>query len=404
MYANLPNQPDRKTYPIDTFSRLTLIVVIGALCVVAVGGFFAGYVVGQRNTPNPQAIFNEVWRITDREFYYDKPTEPERAYAAINGLLSSLKDPHTIFLPPAPAAKQNAVMRGEEGGVGATVAQLEDKRFQVMEVRRGWPFERAGGKAGDVILAVDGAEIAGLTLEQVVSKIRGPLGTPVRLTLAREGSPDPIEITPVRQQINVYGEMWEDRIGYLSLTTFNATAPADMRTQLEKIMAANPRALILDLRGNTGGYLTESLEIADLFLSEGLIATERMKDGSVRRFEAKTGEIAEQVPVVVLVNGMSASASEIVAGAIQDRKRGVLIGQRTFGKGSVQRIFSFGDGSQLFVTAGAWYTPNETPIQKHGDQPGGLKPDIEVPPSTSGALVQTDPVEQAAIDYIKKNF
>lgn len=398
------NTPNRNTYPIDTFSRFTLIVVIGGLFVVAIGGFFAGYVVGQRNTPNPQAIFNDVWRITDREFYYDKPAEPERAYAAINGLLSSLKDPHTIFLPPAPAAKQIAVMRGEEGGVGAVVAQLDDKRFQVLEVRRGWPFEQAGGQAGDIILTVDDTDVTGLTLEQVVSRIRGPLGTPVRLKLNREGRPDPVEITPVRQQINVYGEMWEDKIAYLSLNTFNATAPADMRAQLDKLVAENPRALILDLRNNTGGYLTESLEIADLFLAEGLIATERMKDGSVKRFESKSGEKAENLPIVVLVNGMSASASEIVAGAIQDRKRGVLIGQRTFGKGSVQKIFSFGDGSQLFVTAGAWYTPNETPIQKQGDQPGGLKPDVEVTPPATGEIIQTDPVEQAAIDYIKKNF
>jgi carboxyl-terminal processing protease len=167
-------------------------------------------------------------------------------------------------------------------------------------------------------------------------------------------------------------------------------------------LAQQPRALILDLRDNGGGFLDEAIQIADFFLGEGLIATEKTASGQTRRFTSRDGDFAEKVPMVVLVNQRSASASEIVAGALQDRGRAVLIGQRTFGKGSVQRLFTLSDGSQLRVTQGAWYTPNETPIERHGSEQSGLQPDITV--ELPSSRPQGDPILEAALEYIRKHF
>jgi carboxyl-terminal processing protease len=203
-----------------------------------------------------------------------------------------------------------------------------------------------------------------------------------------------------RGQINVYGTMLENGIAYLSMDVFNSTAPADVRAALEQLLPQRPRALILDLRNNGGGFLNESVDIADLFLGSGPIATEKLTSGETHQFDAQDGDIAESIPLVVLVNGRSASASEIVAGAIQDRGRGILVGQRTFGKGSVQALHMLSDGSQLRVTQGAWYTPNQTPIERRGDQPGGLLPNIlvAIPPEPTPGV---DAELEAARRYIR---
>ncbi|CAG0996627.1 partial putative CtpA-like serine protease, partial [Anaerolineae bacterium] len=247
---------------------------------------------------------------------------------------------------------------------------------------------------------VDGVEVKGKALDEVVTLIRGELGTQVRLTISRASVNEPFEVSVTRAQINIFGRILKDTdIAYISMAIFNQTAPADIQAQLEKLLPLKPRALILDLRGNGGGLLTESIQIADLFLTEGAVASEKTASGQNRQFNAKTGEIGESIPLVVLVNGGSASASEIVAGAFQDRDRAVLIGQRTFGKGSVQVLHILSDGSQLRITNGAWYTPNETPLEHTGDEPGGLIPDVAITlpdPLPMGR----DLILEAAIDYI----
>ena len=361
-----------------SLSGAQTVLLLVALMFTAGGSFVAGYLAGRPERAVRLGVLEEAWRIIQEDFYYPLPSEDEQVYGAIRGLLSTLNDQHTVLLPPVAAARDAAVMQGQVGGVGAIVSMTDQNEVIVVEARRGWPAEQAGVRAGDVIVAVDGTDIGGQTLEEAVNRIRGPLGTPVTLTLRRRGVALPFDLTMTRGQINVYGQMLQDDIAYISFDVFNSTAPADVRVALSRLLAESPRALILDLRGNGGGFLNEALDIADLFLPAGLIATERTSAGETRRFTARDGDAGEQVPLVVLVDGRSASASEIVAGAIQDRGRGVLIGERTFGKGSVQGLHVLSDGSQLRVTQGAWYTPDETPIERRGDAPGGLLPDIVV--------------------------
>lgn len=383
------------------FGGLQVVIILSALVLTALGAFTAGYVAARPAVAaSPRAVLDEAWQIVDREFYYPKPSETERTYAAINGMLASLKDPHTVLLQPVAAARDEQVMQGQVGGVGAFVGQSEAGQLVITEVRRGWPAEQAGVRAGDVILAVDGKDVTGMALADAVNLIRGPLGTEVTLTVKRVGARNLLNLTMKRDQINVYGTMLDSGIAYISVDIFNQTAPRDVEKFLRDLLAQNPRALILDLRGNGGGFLNESLEIADMFLPEGLIATQRSSTGETKRYTSKDGGLAEQLPMVVLVDGRSASASEIVAGALKDRGRAALIGQRTFGKGSVQTLHRLSDGSQLRVTSGQWYTPNETPIRESIDgQPGGLQPNIvvRVPERPTPGV---DPFVNAAIQYI----
>jgi carboxyl-terminal processing protease len=319
-------------------------------------------------------------------------------------MLTTLKDSHTIFLPPVPASKDAATLAGETGGVGAVVRMNDANQVVIAEARRGWPAERAGVKAGDIILAVDGKSVNGLTLNQAVDLVRGPLGSEVELTLKRANVAQPLVLKMTRAQINVFGEMLDNNIAYISLNLFDKTSPDEVTKQLNDLLGQqHPRALIFDLRGNGGGLLDSGLKIADLFLPAGLVATEKDAFGENLRFESKTGEIGEKIPMVVLVDANTASASEIVSGALQDRKRAVLIGQRTYGKGSVQSLHTLSDGSQLRVTTGAWYTPNETPIEHQGDQAGGLMPDVQVtlPDKPTPGV---DPVMDAAIQYVKAHY
>lgn len=384
---------------------IQIIIVLGALALTAVGAFAAGYIAatGTATSSADLRLLRDVWNTVDREFYYPKPTDTERVYGAINGMLSTLNDPHTLFLPPVIAEHDAQVMRGEIGGVGAIVTTNEAQQFVVAEARLGWPAQQAGVQAGDIIVKVDDKDVTGLSLTDAVNLIRGPLGTQVTLTLKRPSQTEPVVVTLTRTQINVFGLMLQDNIGYISLGQFTATSPKDVEQQLKNLLEKKPRAIIFDLRDNGGGYLNESLDIADLFLTEGVIATEKTTHGENKTFPSKTGQIGESIPLVVLVNGNSASASEIVAGALKDRHRATLIGQRTYGKGSVQGIWQLEGGGQLRVTVGAWYTPNETPIQSVDGKPGGLVPDVEVTiPETPTPGV--DPFRQAAIDYILKNY
>jgi carboxyl-terminal processing protease len=384
---------------------LSVGIIVACMVVLTGGAFVAGYITGSSRIDPRLNAFWEAWQIADRDFFYTKPSEEERIRGAITGMLSTFNDPHTLYLPPVVAETTNREMSGEVGGIGAIVAQTEDNRFVITEVRIGMPAEQAGMRPGDQIVQVEDTAVDGKTINEVVALIRGPLNTDVQVTVARPDEIDPITFTLNRAQTNVHAEMIEPGIAYLSLSTFNRTSPDNMRIALERLMAQNPRALILDLRGNPGGYLDESTVITDLFLKDGPIAHERLSDGSSESWEAKPGDVAEDIPLYILVNGGSASASEIVAGALQDRGRAILIGQRTYGKGSVQVLYSLSDGGQLRVTHGAWFTPNETPLQVEG-QPIGLVPDVivEVPTDPNQVRPGVDPILEAALETIRKTL
>ena len=343
-------------------------------------------------------LFWEVWDLVQRNFYGDLPDMQQLTYAAIRGMLGTLGDDYTAFIEPSIAAVISEDATGEFEGIGAFVGLDEDGKVEIVEPFEGGPAEQAGIRAGDRVLAVDGVSVLGSTLYEAIGLIRGPEGTEVALLIEREGVDEPFEITVTRARLEITitdVEMREDGIGYIRLYDFSATASARMEDGLEELLAQDPEGIIFDLRANPGGWLDQAIDVADLFLDDGVVVIERWSDGRERSFEVGPGDVGEDVPLVVLVNGGSASAAEIVAGALQDRERALLIGEPTFGKGSVQRPFMLSDGSELRVTAALWFTPNDRAI--HGE---GLAPDIEVPWPEEDVEPGDDPQLERAVEYM----
>jgi len=344
-------------------------------------------------------IFWEVWDLVQHNFYGELPDMQDVTYAAIRGMLSTLDDKYTAFIEPDAAAILAEDATGEFEGIGAFVDMDEEGRLEIVQPFEGGSAEKAGLLAGDCVLEVDGVPIVGSTLYEAVGLIRGPASTQITLLIEREGISEPFEVTVTRARFEIpitEVEMRDDQVGYIRLYDFSATAGERMEKGLEELLAQEPRGIILDLRQNPGGWLDQAVEVADLFLDDGVIAVERFSDGGEQTFEARPGDVGEDVRLVVLVDGSSASASEIVAGALQDRERAILIGESTFGKGSVQRPFTLKDGSELRVTVALWFTPNGQAI--HGQ---GLRPDIEVPwPEEEDVEPGVDPQLERAVEYL----
>lgn len=356
-------------------------------------------------TPTPSTIQNEedafnlfweVWDIVRQAYYGELPDTKTLIYGAIRGSLQTLGDEYTSFIEPQIAAIMAEDASGEFQGIGAYVRMRDDGKLEITGIIPDTPAEAAGLKSGDRVLAVDGQSIIGYSIYEAIALIRGPAGTPVTLLIERPGERETFEVTITRARIEVplvEAKMLEGDIAYIRLNEFSATATRQMTNALKDLMNRTPRGLILDLRNNPGGWLDQALDVADLFLDEGVIMIERSAEGE-KVFRSHSGDTAESIPLVVLVNQGSASAAEIVAGAIQDRGRGILVGEQTFGKGSVQRPYRLSDGSELRVTIARWYTPNDQAI--HGE---GLKPDIEVP-WPEDAAPEEDPQLDRAVEYL----
>src|SRR5574341_1388485 len=373
-------------------------VIVGA---VFTPGMFSGQSNGAPVLPQPTVsdqqpqgtdfdIFWEVWNIVEDRFYYDLPDQRTRVYGAINGMLESLGDPYTAFVPPEQADILREDNSGYFEGIGAYVAESPDGGVHIIRVFEGGPADSAGVRAGDRIVAVGGVDITGNILDESLLLIRGPANTDVTLTIVREGVEDPLEITVTRARLEIptiESRMLENNIGYVALFEFNSEASARLEEAVQGLLDEGATSLILDLRDNPGGFLDESIAVADLFLPEGVVLIERDVDGGVTEHTSDNGDIAEDIPLVVLVNGNSASASEIVAGALRDRGRATLIGETTFGKGSVQLLYDLSDGSQLRVTFANWYTPDDISISGQG-----IEPDIfvETPQEPGSADVQLE--------------
>jgi carboxyl-terminal processing protease len=343
-------------------------------------------------------VFWEAWDILEQNFYGELPEEEELPYAAIQGVIASTGDPYTAFLDPVQAEVFRTDLQGGFEGIGATVRLTPEGRFLIVQPIPGWPAIEAGLRAGDIVLAVDGTELVGMSLYEAITLIRGPAGTTVTLLVQREEVDEPFEIEIVRARIElpvVESRMLEGNVGYVRLHDFGETAGRELEDALEELNANELDGLIFDLRGNGGGYLAISVQVTSQFVDEGPILIERFRDGQVRRYPAEPGGLALDVPLVVLVDGSSASASEIAAGAIQDTGRGVLIGTTTLGKGSVQTVHELSDGSELRVTIARWFTPNDRAI--HGV---GLEPNIEVELTEQDILDDSDPQLDRAIEYL----
>ncbi len=339
----------------------------------------------------------EVWEIINREFDGFLPSSSEITYQSIKGSMELLEDQYSRFLPPEIAERSRIQIQGGYEGIGAYVDLTEDGNLLIVRPIDGQPADEAGLLGGDIVIEVDGSSITGMPLAEIVAMVTGPKGTEVTLTVFREETGETIEFTITRQRIDfplVTSEMLEENIGYVRLTSFSSGADEQLIIAIEELLEDEPVGLIFDLRDNPGGLLVESIEVSDLFLPQGIVAYQRDSQGNERVFESDDGDLAETIPLVVLVNEGSASGSEIVAGAINDLDRGVLIGARTLGKGSVQQSYTLSDGSELRVTIARWYTPNNITIGMEG-----IAPDIEVEtPLDLGG--EDDGQLERAIDYL----
>jgi carboxyl-terminal processing protease len=343
--------------------------------------------------------FWEAWNIV-HEDYVDQPVDDTLLMqGAIRGMMDALGDEHSSYMDPKTYEAASTMLSGQEyEGIGAWVDTTSDY-LTVISPIPGSPAEEVGLKPGDKIIGIDGEDMTGIDAELVRQRVLGPAGTTVVLTVAREGEPEALEFTITREKIIVKsasGEMLEDGIGYVQITTFGDKTTRELRATLEELMAQNPRGLVIDLRNNGGGYLQTSVEVASEFIGEGVILYEQYGDGERDTYRALKNGQATKIPLVVLINEGTASASEIVAGAIQDYERGQLVGVTSYGKGSVQNWVPLSDNQgAVRVTIAKWLTPEERAINGEG-----LQPDVVVEITDADREVERDPQLDKAVEVL----
>lgn len=319
------------------------------------------------------STFWEVWHLAEANFLYPEKFDTQsQVYGATKGLVDSLDDPYTVFMTPEEAADFEESMSGEFQGIGAEIDRRDDQIIIVSPLK-GSPAELAGLESGDIVFKIDDEPTFGITLEEAVTRIRGPKGEKVVLTVIRENERKPVEISIVRDNIVLPTLEWEindDGIAVISLYQFGNNAAKDFRAAVEEIVLESPKGMVLDLRNNGGGLLDACIKIMSEFIKdEVVVRTEGRRFGDTG--DLKTGRDGSllETPLVVLVNEGSASASEIFAGAVQDLKRGLVLGRTTFGKGSVQNVIPLASGANLKITVSEWLTPSGRSIHKNGITP-----------------------------------
>ncbi|GJE00988.1 MULTISPECIES: S41 family peptidase [Methylobacterium] len=320
------------------------------------------------------SLFGDVFEKI-RTDYVEKPEEAKLIEAAVNGMLTSL-DPHSSYMDSKSFRDMQVQTRGEFGGLGIEVT-MEDGLIKVVTPIDDTPAARAGLLANDIITQIDNEQVQGLTLNQAVDKMRGPVNSPVKLKITRKEAKEPIEVTLNRDLIRikpVRSRIEGGDVGYIRLTQFNEQTFDGLKAAIEKLSTDLPgdklKGYVIDLRNNPGGLLDQAVMVSDAFLDRGeIVSTRGRNPDETQRFSAKSGDLTKGKPVVVLVNGGSASASEIVAGALQDHKRANVMGTRSFGKGSVQSIIPLGGNGALRLTTARYYTPSGRSIQAKGIEP-----------------------------------
>ena len=362
----MEQQPRRKSWVVGPMIALAL------LCGVIIGK-------GWERTGHASETYEELKTFSEvlnqvQKHYVDETKPKDLIQGAIRGMLSTL-DPHSAYMTPEMYKEMQVETRGEFGGVGIQIG-VKDNRLAVIAPIEGTPAHRAGIKAGDFIIKVNEETTKDLTLMDAVSKMRGPKGSKVNLTIQREGTPDPLVFTLVRDTIKIESVKSKviDNLGYVRLTQFQEATGRDLAKAIKQFKEQKVQGTILDLRNNPGGLLTAAVDVSEQFLPSGkLVVYTKSREGKKDEWVAKAKDHLEDLPVIVLVNEGSASASEIVAGALQDWGRAVVVGTTSFGKGSVQTILALGDGSGLRLTTAKYYTPKGRSIQSTG-----ITPDIVV--------------------------
>ena len=343
-------------------------------------------------------LFNEALKLLQEQYYGDIPQGEALTYAVLRGFVAQLGDPHTAFLDPKQAAMFNSDIEGRFEGIGARVDTAEGGGVELKYLFAEQPAEKAGLQVGDVIIAVDGKDVTKMELNDAITLIRGPRDTEVVLTI-RRGDAKPFDITVVRKSIEiptvVTKTLADGKIEYIALSEFSSVAPQRLAESLQAALRKKPSGLILDLRGNPGGLLDAAVRIGSAFVPDGNILIERSKDGKAREYARQGRYMLGTTPLAVLTDKGSASAAEIVAGAIQDAGTGKLIGETTYGKGSVQLPNGLSDGSQLRVTIAHWFTPKD-----RGIDGTGLEPDIAIPLTEEDAKAKRDPQLDRAVEFL----
>ena len=347
-----------------------------ALWLLAPALLAAGSAGANSETYRQLNLFGDVFERVRAEYVEDVSDE-QLIEAAVKGMLAAL-DPHSSFLPPREFEDMQVQTRGEFGGLGIEVT-MENGLVKVISPIDDTPASRAGLQPGDFVSHIDGEPVMGLTLTEAVERMRGPVKSSITVTVLREGAPAPFDVSLIRDVIRIRSVRWraEGDVGYLRITSFNEQTQPGVEQGLKELRAGigdGMKGLVLDLRNNPGGLLEQAVSVSSSFLERGeIVSTRGRRADNASRFNAETGDLLDGLPMVVLINGGSASASEIVAGALQDHRRAVVLGTRSFGKGSVQSIVPLPGDRAMRLTTARYYTPSGRSIQAKG-----IEPDIEV--------------------------
>jgi len=350
-------------------------VILGAIALVPAST--SAVTESESETYKQLDLFMDVFQRV-RASYVEKVDDAALIKGAIEGMLSSL-DPHSSYLDARDFTNLRTQTEGNYGGLGLTVT-LDEGVVKVIAPTDDTPAAKAGIKAGDYITHIDGKLIYGSSLDEAVDKMRGAPGTSIKLTIARQGRDEPLELTLTRAIIDIKPVKWQVKgdVGVIKIVSFSADTGNDVRSairSIEKSLGHKPIGYVLDLRSNPGGLLDEAVTVSDAFLDKGEIVSQRGRSASDNRpYYARPGDDAQGLPVIVLIDAGSASASEIVAGALQDQHRALVMGERSFGKGSVQTLLPLSQDTALRLTTARYYTPSGRSVQE-----GGIEPDILVP-------------------------
>ena len=342
-------------------------------------------------------LYWDVWNLV-KERYIEQPVvDTNLFYGSLAGIVASLGDPYSVFLDPETSKKFSEELGGTFEGIGAEIG-IKNNRLTIIAPLSGSPAEKAGLKAGDKIFAIDGVDTTGIALDYAVNLIRGPKGTEVTLTISRNGADELQDIKLMRNVIAIKSVelTMKDNIAYLKLSYFNEDTAADFDQAVKEILIKNPKGIILDMRNNPGGFLDTAIGVASEWIKDQTIVTEEFGNKEKNDYPATGRARLKDYKTVVIVNGGSASGSEIVAGALQDYKKATLIGEKTFGKGSVQELEELKDGSAIKITVAHWLTPNGRSINEQG-----ISPDIEVKLTKEDYNADHDPQMDKALELLK---
>jgi carboxyl-terminal processing protease len=387
--------------------KLFVLAVIEALALVAAfgAGLGAAQVFPLPNLATARGVkldvFWEAWRLVEKDFVGSLPSPQARVYGATRGMLASLNDPYTTLVEPQQHQREKEDLQGSFGGIGVTMRR-DAQGDVILAPLPDSPAIRTGVLYGDVLVAVNGEPIsATLSFNDIAAAVRGPVGTPVTISVRRSGSDSLLSFTITRAVIQTPSVTFRildnaPQIGYIALSRFTERSGDEVQRAAQELQRQGARQLVLDLRDNGGGLLTAAIDVSSQFLSDSVVLYEQEKGQPERTFRTKPGGAALDIPLVILVNRGTASASEIVAGSLRDNKRAILVGEQTYGKGSVQHIYDLSDGSSLHVTAAEWFTPN-----RHQLTGQGLVPDVVVAQSNEDIAAGRDPQLDRAVFYLQ---